>query len=160
MGFWDRLLDQCPNGIFVALAEIRLKKLQEQEVETEIETPPEIPIHGIVIRDHEKCTSQTPSGVECWQEIQNQPGCYVFVVEYDAVKDKTLPTWDGQCLDNIVHGRGTITWTSFAIRATGTFIHGQPDGHWVVHHYRDGLKLGAIYRDGGKLWKSWVIEAK
>ena len=38
---FEAYLDQFPNGIFVSLAEIRLKKLRKTEAETPLETSPE-----------------------------------------------------------------------------------------------------------------------
>ena len=70
---FEAYLDQFPNGIFVALAEIRLKKLQEA-TEIPSEPPPATPA---------QCTLETtPPNSECWRKIIDMSGrrdCYRWI---------------------------------------------------------------------------------
>ena len=96
-----------------------------------------------------------PRGSACWLELENQPGCYLWV-NYLLVNQAN--TWSGECVDELAEGTGEIKRVYGGNRDnsstdTGQLQHGKRQGKWVNRiktdypvvqegHYVDGLKQG------------------
>ena len=81
-------------------------------------------------------TRQAP----CWMEITRLPGCYVWNTSRlpgsSYVDHQVTATWDGECVDGLAEGQGTLTKT-FAVYTggnrteTGRLRGGRAIGNWV-----------------------------
>lgn len=101
---------------------------------------------------------------ECWVELANHPGCYVWNVGYTPSEPVS---WNGECADGLADGSGTITGTPerFAgetpsdieragwppYESRGTYEEGKRQGHWIDREasnvvdegpYVDGMRHG------------------
>ncbi len=106
-------------------------------------------------------------GAQCWMELANQPGCYVWDEYYDPGAD--APTWTGECSDGLASGMGTVTWRfdERTVRVTGPVRKGKhhgcsrvstPDDYDEEGTYVDGQRQGRWnwYDDSGRLM-GWVF---
>ena len=93
---------------------------------------------GAVFRPAQTCAGQ-PAGAACWQEISQQPGCYVW--NSNLQPDETV-TWTGECIGGFAQGMGTLTWVSDDNGATnsGRLQDGKHTGHWVLR-LENGVRL-------------------
>ena len=57
--------------------------------------------------DRTPCAGQ-PKGAECWLELANQAGCYVWTPQFDPYK---VAAWTGECSGSVAQERGTLEWT-------------------------------------------------
>ena len=75
------------------------------------------PSAGVAVRPSQTCAGK-PAGAECWMEISEQPGCYLWDGELE--RGETV-TWTGECVGGIAHGPGTIVriWDGNRQTATG-----------------------------------------
>ena len=104
------------------------------------------------------CTGET--GMPCWQETANQPGCHIWNSEPAA--EKTV-TWSGRCVDGKASGKGEIVWRfrkdgqwkttggEGEIRE-GRFYH----GHWVMRFHDGAVSEGPYVEDrrhGHWIWR-------
>ena len=106
------------------------------------------------------CAGQ-PEGAECWKELANQPGCYVWD-DYHRT-DETM-TWTEECSDGLAQGYGTLTSvrgngkkpTKNTDRNTkegenyagsGSLWYGKKQGHWY-EDWADGNEWDGPYVDG------------
>ena len=69
-------------------------------------------------------------GAECWLELANKFGCYIFDPGHSP---GTQMTWSGACSGSIAIGRGTLEWKSARSsgNATGAMVRGKWHGRWV-----------------------------
>ena len=91
---------------------------------------------------------------ECWKELANEPGCYVW----KPFGGDATASWSGQCSGGIAMGRGELTWrwSGGSSEATGELRDGkQQHGHWVLR-FSSGDVYEGSYRDG-KYHGRWVI---
>ena len=98
------------------------------------------------------CDGQ-PAGAECWIELANRPGCYVW--NPNLRMDQTV-TWTGECSGSLAHGEGTLTWVWGSNKRVGTGIlrGGKQHGRWVDrqadgHVWDDLLQQGETAEDNG-----------
>ena len=56
--------------------------------------------------DRTPCAGK-PKGAECWRELSNQLGCYMWDSEFDPYK---AWTWSGECSAGTAEGDGTLKW--------------------------------------------------
>ena len=92
-------------------------------------------------------------GTPCWQELDNQRGCYVWGFQLFDGKW----TWEGKCADGRAIGPGTLrnTWAWYTggrgwFEDTGEMQDGKQHGRWVGHgsqgsaegKYVDGERQG------------------
>ena len=56
--------------------------------------------------DRTPCAGQ-PKGAECWLELANQAGCYLWNPEFQPYK---TVTWTAECTGSLAQGRGTLKW--------------------------------------------------
>lgn len=92
---------------------------------------------------------------ECWQEIRNQPGCYVWDPYHHS--DQHTVDWTGACVGSVAHGPGSSSWSAddeHHMEATGTYRNGRKQGRWVVR-FADGGVAEGPYVDG-KWHGRWV----
>ena len=92
---------------------------------------------------------------QCWEEIANQPGCYVWNPHYHS--DRTTQ-WSGQCLGGVVEGRGTMSVSAGSehrsYKGTGSVARGKAHGQWSVR-YGDGAVHEGAYV-GGEAHGKWI----
>ena len=110
-------------------------------------------------------------GSECWNELANKPGCYIFDGYYNPPE---TATWSGACADGIAVGQGTWGWKTpnGPGEATGTLVRGKQHGRWIfryanghvyegpfvngeqhgrwVHRYPSGARLEFDYHNGSR----------
>ena len=104
-------------------------------------------------RDAPECTPE-PEGSECWMELTNHPGCYVW--HFDPQPDETA-TWTGECSSGFAQGPGTLIWTY----REGSQEHqasrriGQPHGESVIRYREGGVSEGPSRF--GKRHGHWVL---
>ena len=99
-----------------------------------------------------KCAGMS-RGAECWLELADRPGCYIFDRYYNPPE---TATWSGACQDGAAVGQGTRGWDSASGsgEATGTLARGKPRGHWVIRGASGGSGEGP-YVDGERHGR-WV----
>ena len=93
----------------------------------------------------------------CWQEIQSQPGCYVWNKHYHS--DRTAD-WTGECSNGTAHGKGSFSLSEgsdhYACTASAAvFEYGEQHGHWVSR-YANGTVTEGPYV-AGEQHGYWVI---
>ncbi len=75
-------------------------------------------------------------GVDCWQMVRNQPGCYYLEPGYWSVYfyhngHETAPqTWTGRCSNGKANGTGDLFFSEDQPE-TGEMRNGKQHGHWV-----------------------------
>ena len=101
----------------------------------------------IGIRAEEMCTAKS-EGAECWKELTNRPGCYVYD---DYLKTEQTVSWTADCSNGLAQGTGTLTWldSDGEIVITGQLVDGKRQGQWV-ERYEGGSVLEGSYVDGKK----------
>ena len=99
-----------------------------------------------------KCAAME-EGAECWMELADEPGCYVW--EDHNFPEQTV-TWSGPCTEGVIVGEGTLVWTKDgkSNRSTGTASDGKQQGHWVLR-FASGAVGEGPYVDG-KRQGHWV----
>ncbi len=107
-----------------------------------------------------KCVGMS-EGAECWIELADRPGCFVFSLYYSPPE---TATWSGECQDGLAVGQGTLgrEWESASrsVQATGTLVRGKEHGHWVLRWADEGWADGDIWEGpfvDGKLHGHWVL---
>ena len=90
------------------------------------------------------------SHAECWEEIENQPGCFLWRTHYHS--DQTTK-WTGQCRNGVAEGRGTYSVSAgsehSSYEGAGMLVNGKANGSWV-EKWADGGHYEGEYRDGKK----------
>ena len=56
--------------------------------------------------DRTPCAGQ-PKGAECWMELANQAGCYLWNPDFHPYK---TVTWTAKCTGGLAQGTGTLKW--------------------------------------------------
>ena len=104
------------------------------------------------LRSDQTCARQS-KGTECWMELANQAGCYVW--NGNLQEDETV-TWTGECSSGFAHGKGTLVWASNGNKevVTGPRQGGKLHGHVVIYD-EDGDVLEGPYVDG-KRHGQWI----
>lgn len=104
----------------------------------------------------ETCAGK-PKGSTCWMELDNQPGCYVWVNYF--FPHHTM-TWSAECYGGLAQGEGTLTLLSGEdiTNHTGRFQDGKKHGQWVEPHIILNLVEEGPYVDG-KRHGQWVERA-
>ena len=105
---------------------------------------------------------------ECWQAIENQPGCFLWRTHYHS-DDQDL-RWTGPCRDGVAEGHGT-----YSVRAgsehspyegVGVLAHGRAVGRWIdtwsdgsqceVHYFEESSgERTCTYAGGGRYEGEW-----
>ena len=84
----------------------------------------------------------------CWQELENQPGCFWWTEHYH---DDRTASWSGRCDRGLAVGHGTLSLTAGSEHrsreGTGSLAAGKVDGRWVVA-WSDGARGDFTYRNG------------
>ena len=106
---------------------------------------------------HAAAAALTPKcgrGSQCWIELANEAGCYVWNPYYVSV---TAVSWSGQCSGGIATGRGKLAWreSDWFTEDTGELRDGKQHGHWVERWTKGKVREGS-YRDGKKHGR-WVV---
>ena len=96
--------------------------------------------------DRPDCRNQ-PAGAQCWIELANQPGCYVWNPNRQPSE---TATWTGGCSAGLADGQGRLTWESppdNRQEQDGMMRQGRPDGHSLIRD-ADGDRYEGPYVDG------------
>ena len=100
-----------------------------------------------------KCTGMS-KGAECWNELTNRPGCYIFDPYYDPPE---TATWSGVCVGGVAVGQGTWEWETANNSGESTGMlddDGMMHGRWI-ERWADGNVSEGPYSDG-KRQGHWV----
>ena len=135
------------------------------------------------ISPDQTCVGQS-EGTECWMELANQAGCYVW--NNHLQKDETV-TWTDACFNSLAHGKGTVVWAYDDGRGVGTgslqggkwhgytvlyqeesgeqwqviegpFVSGEARGQFVIHQGNGNVAEGPFVDD--KPHGLWVIRGR
>ena len=89
----------------------------------------------------------------CWQEIQSQPGCYIW---YEYYRSGLTADWTGGCSGDTAHGGGNYSLSTerYALTGFGSVMHGKQNGHWV-ERWAGGTVSEGPFVDG-KRHGHWV----
>ena len=140
----------------------------EQPAQTQATTPPPAQAQAAApppqasgmpagISAGETCAGK-PEGSECWQELDNRPGCYVW--NGDLSENETA-TWSSECTGGLAQGTGEMIWNwesdgeQKKSTSTGEVKDGKRHGQWVIR-YASGTVVEGPYVDG-KQHGRWVI---
>ena len=142
---FEAYLSQFPNGVFRALAEARLAALRERPDGTPPMGRPNSA--STTIGQPEPLCGGRPEGAQCWIELANQPGCYLWDEYYDP--GGGAPRWNGGCSDGLANGTGTVAWqfNGRSVRVRGSVRNGKHHGCTVVSPSDDWDEKGR-YVDG------------
>ena len=110
---------------------------------------------------------------ECWMEVTDHPGCYVW--NPNPQPDETV-TWTGVCAGGQAQGKGTVKWVwdggKKSSESTGHLKDGKEHGQWVVRFangnvhegpYVEGKRHGQWverFADGGAAEGPWVEDKR
>ena len=136
----------------------RQRQAQEAEARAEAE------------RQRQACEGRS-EGAECWRELTDRPGCYVFDHYFEPSESVT---WTGECSNGFASGMGTESWVGGGYGesvATGRLQDGKRYGHWVeriadgsvfegpyVNDRRHGR--GVIRLASGNVWEGPYVDGK
>ena len=179
---FEAYLEQFPNGVFRALAQIRLVALRGSAGGAAAATGPLVggvgspasgarvsgapasvsgttpaaathELSGVAVRPSQTCAGE-PAGAACWMEISEQPGCHLW---NPGLALGATVTWTGQCVGGFAQGTGTMTWVWDENRQTetGRLVDGKQVGHWVIRHANGRVDEGPFV--DGKHNGRWVI---
>ena len=142
---FEAYLFQFPNGVFRALAEIRLAALESPAGtagNTVAGGGPAHPELGTAFRPDRTCGDQPAAG-SCWTEIAGQRGCHVWNESYDV---NASVIWTGVCSGGLARGMGSLTWVwdDRELVDTGHLQDGKMNGHWVLQRPPMGILEGPM----------------
>ena len=92
-----------------------------------------------------KCTGIS-KGAECWNELTNRPGCYIFDPYYDPPE---TATWSGVCVGGVAVGQGTWEWETANNSGESTGMlddDGKMHGRWVERWADGNVSEGPLCR--------------
>ena len=97
---------------------------------------------------------------ECWMELENQPGCYIW---NNSLGINESATWSGGCTNGLADGTGEIVWVSGSDRKNGSSNSGQLQrgkyhGQWVLRYANGDVHEG--YYVDGKRHGRWVLRSR
>ena len=126
--------------------------------ESSAEQPARAPSLPPGIDDLDICVVDTMD--ECWMELNNQPGCYLWSLEPHMI---ISTNWSGECAGGLAEGSGEITWAWGINRgnntiSTGRLQQGRMHGQWV-ERWADGTVFEGLYVDSmrhGRWVARWV----
>ena len=110
-----------------------------------------------IVPEQDRCDGK-PKGSECWMELANQPGCYIW--NPNLQPDESV-VWTGECSEGLAQGTGTFKWVwdggKESHESTGPLAAGKPHGRWVVR-FSDGTVSEGPFVEG-KLHGRWVVRS-
>lgn len=96
-------------------------------------------------------------GAECWMEVANRPGCYIW--NGHLMRNQTV-TWTGECAGSLAQGVGTLKWVwakgKKTSEETGQLRTGRQHGRWVVR-LADGTVAQGPFVEG-KRHGRWIVQ--
>ena len=101
--------------------------------------------------------AEKPEGSDCWLELENQPGCYIWNIDLQV---NETATWSATCAGGLAEGTGEITWVSGSDRgnrttATGQLQQGKRHGQWVLRFANGTVEEGPMVAN--KKNGRWVV---
>ena len=122
----------------------------EQPTPAQAAAPQPAPAPGLSsgISAGETCAGK-PEGSACWQELDNQPGGYLW---NSSLGVNSSATWSGACAGGLAEGTGELTWVwgsdrEESVTSTGQLQQGKQHGQWVKHRANGDVEEGP-YVDG------------
>ena len=118
----------------------------------------ELPITTLPGFEELMTCAATAEGGECWMELANQPGCYIWNA---GRRVNESATWSGGCTSGLAEGTGEIIWSwesdGYQKKAAGTgqVKGGKQYGQWVERWWATGAEAEGPYVDG-KRHGQWV----
>ena len=161
---FEAYLAQFPNGVFRALAEVRLAELRAPG--SDFPAANRFPAEAAAAR--EKPAAETrPAGESicsgdrespsCWKELESHPDCYVW---NPNVPQARSVRWTGDCIDWRADGAGTLYWKGGSnpwdghAESTGLLRGGKHTGAWVVQYHKTVAE--GSFQDGERHGR-WVF---
>ncbi len=100
-------------------------------------------------------------GTECWMELSNPPGCYVW--NGFLLPDQTV-TWTGECAGDLAQGQGTLKWVwdrgrgKETAEETGYLEAGKNrQGQWITRYENGAVSEGPHVE--GKRHGQWIVRS-
>ena len=172
---FEAYLAQFPNGVFRALAEVRLAELRalgsdlpaanrlpaeaDSQADRELRQPERRTVvpQPLCDFDHE---TDAGEGMNCWYKLTSPPDCYAWVGNNSWPGGD--PEWTGQCIDGVASGSGTLItngWDDRKCQSTGSFLAGKEHGRWLDLRV-DGLREEGPYVEGQRQgrWLSYGFD--
>ena len=98
-------------------------------------------------------------GTECWMELSNAPGCYVW---NSVLLPEQTVTWTGECAGEVAQGQGTLKWVwdrgrgKETAEETGYLEAGKNrQGQWITRYGNGTVQEGPYVE--GKRHGQWII---
>ena len=141
---FEAYLGQFPKGVFRSLAQNRLANLGATgnhlpaDLDSRQTDPPfgpePLPVPEPIC---DSDSEDTDKWLNCWYELANPPGCYVWRGVDEWVKD---PKWTGECVDSLASGTGSLIVVEDGVKREfiGAFRNGKKHGPWVEEVRVDG----------------------
>ena len=172
---FEAYLAQFPNGVFRALAEVRLAELRapgsnlsaanrlpaeaDSQADRELRQPERRTVvpQPLCDFDHE---TDARTGMNCWYKLTSPPDCFAWVGNNSW--PGADPKWTGQCIDGVASGSGTlitIGWSDRECQSAGSFRAGKKHGRWLDLRV-DGLREEGPYVEGQRQgrWLSYGFD--
>ena len=91
-----------------------------------------------------------PTGSACWLELENPPGCYLWI---PGLGENMTATWSGECANGLAGGTGEFfqVWGSEkdnTMTGAGQFRQGKQHGQWNMHNFVDTIDFKTTGADG------------
>ena len=157
---FEAYLAQFPNGVFRALAEVRLAEVRLAELRapgSDLPAANRLPAEAGSQADRELRQPERRTvvpqplcdfdheidarkGMNCWYKLTSPPDCYAWVGNNSW--PGADPEWTGQCIDGVASGSGTLItngWYDRKCQSTGSFRAGKKLGRWLDLRV-DGLR--------------------
>ena len=98
-------------------------------------------------------------GAECWKELTDQSGCYVW--DDYLITDQTV-TWTGTCSGGRAQAEGTLKWVKKGgketLEGTGSLTDGKRSGDWIDSWPSGQVDEGPYVE--GKRHGQWVLRLR
>ena len=93
----------------------------------------------------------------CWVELENQPGCHVFLGVYD--EDLSV-TWSAECTGGNASGMGMLVLRldEDSREDSGQLVDGKPTGHWTIRHPNGRVGTGPFL--DGRQHGRWTMHGE
>ena len=151
---FESYLEQFPNGVFRALAQNRVRALEQTTRAGPAAAPPRAPEPQPAAPAPEPlCRGQADEN-PCWIALATHPGCYTW--NPNPQQDE-IARWSGQCSGGRPDGLGTLDWIHDGgwQTSTGAFRRGRSHGPWTYRD-SDGTTGEGSYVDGEE-HGTWVF---
>ena len=161
---FEAYLAQFPNGVFRALAVVRLAELRAPG--SDLPAAKRFPVEAATAREKPAAEArpaeasicsgdrESPS---CWKELESHPDCYVW---NPNVPQARSVRWTGDCINWRADGAGTLYWKGGSnpwdghAESAGLLRGGKHTGAWVIQYYKTVAE--GSFQDGERHGR-WVF---